>query len=640
MNCEQVEELLSAYLDDSLAWGETGESATELQSSIAEHLQGCIHCSATLADFRRFDALLAQMPRVSPGSDLRERIFSSPEYLELTGTYDSDRVDKDLTAPYKNVRRDTPGRPQLVALPGGRGLSSASSKATSPLATQTPPSLQARRQTQKRYKRWGLRAMQLAIAATLLLTLGIGSLIGWNLWLQNTHQVSSNNTITPPAGPAFGGPLPAGMYFVFLRDGSLWSTPADGSTKAKRLTPQNITVAQGWAISPPLPGRSAGDMLAYIDLQRATVHTLRSDGQSDTVIRQPLLKAGIPPSSVWDTGTGDAILSSLAWSSNGSMLAFVADPTGANTTSLYILSTETGSLQMAPLPFKGSVSHLVWSPDGARIAFELSHNGISSILDYNTQNHGLLVITNNINIQGKSDDALLSLDWSPDTDAPAITWSVGTIGHVHSIWLRRVGNGGSAYPQMITQGDYVQAIYSRSGHGGVGSWLLVTSFLGRAANLWRADLVPGALPTVLTRGKQVNFAQWSPDGTYADYLDSISSGVGTLHVVNVSTAFDMYIAGGVTSEPAPAWSMDGQQLVYSTGKQSVVVDVQGGLKLRPLTLRGLASTFSWSVSAQHQLIVALNDGQTGIFLVDTQHNATLQLDQESINGPIFWTEIP
>ena len=639
MNCEQVEVLLSACLDDSLAWGETAESASELKSQIATHLQDCIHCSTVLADYRRFDALLEQMPRVEPGPALRERIFSSPEYLELTGTHDGTRVDKDLdlTVPYNNVRRDTPSRPQLVALPGGRRATADSSSTST---TQTLPSLQPG--IQKRHKRWGLRAMQVAIAATLLLTLGVGSLIGWNLSLQNnTHPVSSNSAITPPAAPAFGGPLPAGIYFVFLRDGSLWSAPADGTTKAKELTPQQVTVAEDWVVSPPLPGRTAGDMLAYIDLQHAFVHTIRSDGQSDTAIRQPLLKAGISPSSVWDTSTGEAILGSLAWSKDGNMLAFVADPTGTGATSLYILSTETGTVQMVPLPIKGSVTHPVWSPDGIRIAFELSHNGVTSILDYNIQNHGLLVITDNVNVQGRPNDTVLSLDWSPSTDTPAITWSVGTIGHVHSIWLRRVGNGGSAFPQEIIQGDYVQAIYSQAGgHGGIGSWLLVTSFLGQAANLWCIDLIPGAIPTILTRDKQVNFAQWSPDGTHIDYLDTISSGIGALHIVNVTTMVDMFVAGGVTSEPTPAWSMDGQQLVYSTGKQSVRVDIQGSLKLHPLTLRGLASTFSWSVSSPHRLIVALNDVRTGIYLVDTQHNTALQVDQETINGPIIWTEIP
>ena len=59
MNCEQVEELLSAYLDDTLAVGETAEFAHQLKRQIEAHLQECLSCRTTLVDFRRFDALLA-----------------------------------------------------------------------------------------------------------------------------------------------------------------------------------------------------------------------------------------------------------------------------------------------------------------------------------------------------------------------------------------------------------------------------------------------------------------------------------------------------------------------------------------------------------------------------------------------------
>lgn len=639
MNCEQVEELLSAYLDDSLAVGETAKSAVELQRGIAAHLHDCAHCNAILANFRRFDTLLARMPRMSPSPALREKIFTSPEYLELTGVnnYKHRSIDRDHIVLYKNVRRDTPGRPQLVALPGGRRVSAG----TSPISSiETSTSLQPGAQARRRGGSWGLRIMQVAIVATLLLTLGVGSLIGWKLWTQNAYPAVSSPTITPPAAPVPAGPLSAGTYYVFLRDGSLWSKPADGSSKAERLTPKSITVADGWVVSPPLPGRSAGDKLAYIDLQRAFVHTLRSDGQSDTVVPQPLLKAGIAPSSLWGTSTGEEILNSLAWSKDGSMLAFVADPTGANTTNLYILSTDTGSIQLVPLPIKGSVSHPVWSPDGLRIAFAVSHNGIVSILDYNTQNHGLLNITDNVNVQGRANDTLLNLDWSPDASTPAITWSVGSIGHVHSLWVRQVGNSGNAFPQVLSQGDYVQAIYSHASSNDTGRWLLVTSYLGQAANLVSIDLTPGRIPTILTTGKQVNVAQWSPDGRYVDYLDSISSGLGTLHVVNLNTAADMLVATGVTDEPAPTWSADSKQLVYSTGKQSIVVDVQGSLKIHPLRIPGLASLFSWSVSSPHQLVIAMKDEQTGVYLVDTQRNSVLQLDQQTFNSPILWMEIP
>jgi len=78
MSCEHVKELLSAYLDNMLA--------AEEQEMITEHIQTCASCYAIQEDFRRFDALLSQVPRVGPKPILRRRIFSSLEYLELTGT--------------------------------------------------------------------------------------------------------------------------------------------------------------------------------------------------------------------------------------------------------------------------------------------------------------------------------------------------------------------------------------------------------------------------------------------------------------------------------------------------------------------------------------------------------------------------
>ncbi len=622
MNCEQVEELLSAYLDNALA--------LEERLAVATHLQGCSHCSTILADFQRLDALLSQQPRVSPDPALRNRIFSSSEYLELTGTFDSSIGHSHDTGSRRSIRRDTPGRPQLVAIPGGRSRSS--SELEPPSLEQHPAMLPIRR----RRSNWGLRVMQVAIAAIILLTIGVGGLIGWNIWSQQAHTGITAGAITPPAGgPQQAGPLPAGMRFVFLRGGTLWSAPADGSTQIRRLTADAITVAANWVVSPALPGRAAGDRLAYIDLQKALLHTIRSDGQSDTIISQALLKTGVQPSSVWDTDTGMAILNSLAWSKDGSMLAFVADPKGTGLTNLYIASMDTGTVQMVPVPIKGSASHPVWSPDGVRLAFQLSYDGGVSILDYNTQNHGLLTITDS-----STSDTLLDLDWSPDVNAPAITWSMGVIGHVHSIWIRHVGAGGATEPQLLTTGDYAQAIYSRMGHGGVGSWLLLTSMAGRPADLWRLDVPPRTGLVRLTAGKQVSFAQWSPDGTQVDYFDAISAGVGAFHVVNVTTGIDTLIASSVADEPAPAWSVDSQQLAYSTGKQTVVVNVQASKKTFSLKLRGSASALIWSATSPHQLVVALSDGQQGIYLVDTQQNTSLQLDKQDISGPIEWTEIP
>src|SRR5438132_1431910 len=277
MNCEQVEELLSAYLDDALA--------PEDRREVAAHIQTRTNCSALLAEFSRNDALLSHLPRVSPDPALRERIFSSPEFLELTGTFDAGtEVQKEWTAPRlpaKSPRQNPAGRPQLVAIPGGRS--------TLPTAAVNP---RARRSTQQRRSSRGLAVLFVSIAAVLIVAFAIASLLRLNFWLHQTPTAASG-AITPPTGSQQGGPLSAGLRVVFLSQGTLLSALADGSRQADRLTPANVTVAENWVVSPAQAGSSAGDKLAYIDLQGSFVHVIRSDGQQDTIVQPPLLKAGV-----------------------------------------------------------------------------------------------------------------------------------------------------------------------------------------------------------------------------------------------------------------------------------------------------------------------------------------------------------
>nr|BBH88750.1 hypothetical protein KTC_35010 [Thermosporothrix sp. COM3] len=75
MNCEQVRDLLSAYLDGMLAGDE--------RSLVASHLVDCQDCHSILIDYYRFDTLLTLMPRIKPTPSLSHNLFSSREYYEL-----------------------------------------------------------------------------------------------------------------------------------------------------------------------------------------------------------------------------------------------------------------------------------------------------------------------------------------------------------------------------------------------------------------------------------------------------------------------------------------------------------------------------------------------------------------------------
>ncbi len=75
MTCEWVEEQLSAYHDGML------DAAAA--DKVRAHLATCTHCAAILADYARFDQLLAQAPRHAPAPELRNRIFTSPAFREI-----------------------------------------------------------------------------------------------------------------------------------------------------------------------------------------------------------------------------------------------------------------------------------------------------------------------------------------------------------------------------------------------------------------------------------------------------------------------------------------------------------------------------------------------------------------------------
>ncbi len=618
MSSEQhVEDLLSAYLDNALTQDE--------RATVAAHIQMCPSCNKVLADFRYFDALLAKQPRISPTAALRERIFSSSEYKELaeeaahsnnTTQSLTSSIKNQQTVPQKRIQRAKTSQFNLVSIPG-------TLRSTSQQETKANIRVPQRRSRQIQ------RLMQVMIAASVLLTIGVGSFIGWSLWQAQNRVAQDAHGILPPQDLRQGGPLPAGMRSVFFHDGSLWSAPADGHSQAVRLTPAMEIVAPHWVVRPALPNSSAGNLLAYVDIRQGLPHIIRSDGQSDTVIQQLLLKDDAASS--WNTNVGSTILSSLSWSPDGTMLAFLAASTG--TPALYTYTVSTGQVQEIALAANGAVSHPVWSPNSIRIAFESTHNNITSILDYNIQTHSMLTVAT----ANYPDDSILTLDWATSNDTPAITWSVGTQGHIHTIWLRSVGvdiaNENDAH--ILINGDYTQAIYSRAGDSGMGGWILTRSLTPTTGRLLTLTLT--SIFHELVNGNRIQAMQWLSDGKHISYLALDTSNTETLHSINVIDGNDTLLASGVSSNPRPSWSPDGQRVLYSNGTHCFIADISGG-KIQ-ISLQGPASAFLWSTTVPYTAIVALQNNGQGIYLIDTHNGKANLISKSAVVTPIMWTQI-
>jgi hypothetical protein len=575
-----------------------------------------------LTDFRHFDSLLKHEQRVKPDTALRERIFSSPTYLELleelsshnTVTHPSIR-SMQKTVPQKQVSSANTGSTGSISIPG-----------TLPFPSQQETKAN-KRIAARRQRRSGQHFVLATIAASLLLVLGLGGFIGWSMLQAQNKAAQSTQGITPPQDLRQGGPLPAGMRFIYLQNGSLWSAPEDAKTSPVRLTPSTVTVAPHWTVKPAQAGHSAGNLVAYVDLKQGAIHLIRSDGQNDIVVRQQLLAT--VSANTWNTALSSTILNSLSWSPDGSRLAFLAAPTGTPT--LYIYAIATGQVQSVALPDGGAVSHLVWAPDAIRIAFESTHNNTTSVLDYNVQTRNVLVVAPTIATLRYPNDAVQTLDWAASSTAPAITWSVGTPGHIHSIELRDVGISTTSTAnnnRTILTGDYSQAVYSRSGANGNGSWILTRPLSSSTQRLLTLSL--NATFYELVNGSSFEEIEWLADGRHIGYLDG-----DALHILDEINGTDTLVAKGVQNTPTPSWSSDGQHVVYSTSTQSLVANLGDGTS--QVLIAGHVAAFLWLVNSNTVLVTLSQAKGNGVIVV--QKGDALVINTSAPTA-LAWTQIP
>ena len=338
MNCEQAEELLSAYLDDALEPG--------LSEQVRAHLETCEHCREILEDYRKLDAELATAPMVAPDDSLRDRLFSSDEYKALLR-----EQQEAADAPTEKTRRI------IAAL-----------HPNSPL--------------------WSKALLPIAATVALALLLTVLARQGVFPFATASHPVS---TTVPFSGPGQNGaPLAAGPRVVYLHDGRLWSAPEQGPGLAQPLTPESVMVG-AWAVS-PLNGVSGAARIAYVDTKTNTLHLIRSDGQSDKALdikatgglswspdgaRLAYYAPGDNGASILHImngdGSGDRVIgadSSTAntpvWNADGSWLAWTQTYQNAQSVWSYKVA-DNSSHQLAtsadPQDAQATVARLAWLPE-------------------------------------------------------------------------------------------------------------------------------------------------------------------------------------------------------------------------------------------------------------------------------------
>jgi Tol biopolymer transport system component len=128
---------------------------------------------------------------------------------------------------------------------------------------------------------------------------------------------------------------------------------------------------------------------------------------------------------------GCGTLSHLAWSPDGSRLAFV-DGTGLGGVQLYLIDADGGRLtQLTQFHVDEHPTHPTWSPDGTSIAFSLDHGfGTPRSVDViSTDGSGLAVLLPNVQQHPGGWD--LAPAWAPDGSRIAYVLFTG----YYELWL-------------------------------------------------------------------------------------------------------------------------------------------------------------------------------------------------------------
>lgn len=593
MTCEKAEDFLSAYLDDMLD--------PQHRREVEAHLQSCAACQAVLEDYRRFDLLLEQEPRVAPPEELYARIVESPEFVAttrarerggrsgvLTALRSVARVEAAPSAPPDVVQGESPG---VVAARGRRGVP-------------------------------GLARVALQTAAVLALILGSALLIKQG-FLHSRGTTGQSVTQTYGAPPQNSAPLSAGARVVYEHDGALWSAPEAGPEVAQRLTPAGVLVG-GWSVSPD------GTLVAYVDEQSGRLLVIRSDDQNNYVVAQHIA-SGKLATSFWATDAGTAINAGIAWAPNGERIAYLAGGTSTTATTLHLVNVDGSNDVVVDTGEAALLAQPTWSSDGLQVAYTHLENDIQGVFSYNTVMRQATRLTE----LADTDDAHARVDrliWLPDTISPALTWAThdGTV--YTGIFSAPTAQHSATALRLTPAGMPFAAVAYSAGHGG-GTWAVAP--VNDNPTLYTVSTHVAGLGLLGAPQGEVRSITWSPTGARVAFV-TLDGRVGLWSPWSTGGSSTVILSdlGHVTG--APAWSRDGGRLAVPTSNGTASVRIAGDAASEKtiLAATGDAGMLLWA-SDSNGLVLA---GPAGVTLVSGDGSVVKPVDTHAPqDGAVAWT---
>lgn len=508
MNCESIEQLLSAYHDQMLG--------SNLQGEVEAHLRTCEHCSAILADYEAYDALLAVEPPIEPAPELRDRIFSAPEYLALL----------------RELGRE-----------GGRG-------------EEFDDAPETARAPHRGLSVWRRVLLPVAAALALVSTAGFAA-----HGLVSSGAGDGKPPMVAVGNPGSSGiPLAAGNRVVYEHGGQLWSAAENDNHSAQALTPEGTHVA-AWAVAPQdttTPGSGAAPStiygttpIAYIDTS-GKVHMVRADGQTDMVVGN-VGAAVTTTRNFWATAVGSAVQQSLRWSPGGYSLAYVSvNPDGSTSLAIYDTGAQGGApnTSFVAVVNKGAFpGDITWSAGGQALGYSVSSGDGTSVWFYdNNYGPSIEVATHaDLSTSGAQVGQLVAV--SADAQHTGVTWTSVSQGVVTGIYSWMYDAQAPTVRFTPTSGGAVAAF-------GSNQWLVSDGVRLSTVAL------SGRVTPVGNLSEPVTSIAWNAQGDVAAIVSGSRLTLWTSDAPVTSLSIDAHVM--------PVWSADGQHLAYATSNGVVL----------------------------------------------------------------------